>query len=339
MLYKLQKDNTIEPLAFVDFSDQNKLEKDLENLLAENLFSKLFENTPLLTIFQERFRQGEADIYALNKFGDLIVFELKRSKAGRGSIDQLFRYVTEAGEWTYTEIENKLRIYNKDNEEYNDMSLSEVHQDVFSLDKQLKEDEFNNQQHMWIVGSAADNSLIRAVNFWKQKGLSIDFFPYRIYEIDNEFYFEFFAKPYDVHVNPSTRKGVIFDTNKTYDPDSFESMITQNRISAYGDRKKAVTSLEKGDLVFYSHKGYGIVGAAKIIGRKIKKENNNEWYWDVELLTPKPQDFKNPKAMSFKEVQKVTDKSFYWARTQKVPYLTYEESEHLLEELRQVLIS
>src|SRR5690554_979540 len=103
MLYKLEKDNTIEPLSFVDFSDQNKLEKDLENLLAENLFSKLFENTPLLTIFQERPRQGEADIYALNKFGDLVVFELKRSKAGSGSIDQLFRYVTEAGEWTYTE--------------------------------------------------------------------------------------------------------------------------------------------------------------------------------------------------------------------------------------------
>lgn len=336
MLYKLKNDYTLKPLSFMDFSDQNKLEKDLENLLADNLFDKLFENTPLLTIFQERPRQGEADIYALNRFGDLIVFELKRSMAGKGSLDQLFRYVTEAGEWAYSEIENKFKKYHSNSEEYNNMSLAEAHQDVFYLDKPLKEDEFNNKQHMWIVGSAADNSLIRAVNFWKQKGLSIDFFPYRIYQIGNEHYFEFFAKPYDVHVNPGKRKGVIFDTNKSYDPNSFKSMITQNRVSAYGGRKEAVKSLDRGDLVFYSHKGCGVVGAAKVTGRRIKKDNN-EWYWDVKLLTPLPIDFENPKAMSFKEVQKVTNKSFYWARIQKVPYLSYEEAEHLLEELKLIL--
>lgn len=342
MLYELNRENKIDKMEFMNFSDQDKLEKDLENLLAENLTDTLFETKPLLTIFQERARQEEADIYALDENGDLVVFELKRSTAGKGSLEQLFRYVTEAGEWGYTEIENKLKTYlaKTENIDTEDISLAEKHQDTFGLDDPLSEDEFNNNQHMWVVGSAANNSLIRGVNFWKSKGLSIDFLPYRIYEINDNLYFEFFAKPYDGHINPKNKKGIIFDTNKSYDKEgeisSLESMISQKRISSYGSRKDAVKSLNRGDLVFYYHKGKGIVAAAEVTGRRIKKEPN-EWYWDVEFLTNVPKDFNTPKAMSYKEVKKVTDQQYYMAVIQKRPYLSYEQAEHLLEELKLLL--
>ena len=342
MLYKLNKNNEIEKLEFMNFSDQDKLEKDLENLLAENLLGKLFETKILMPIFQERPIKEEADIYALDENGDLIVFELKRSTAGKGSLEQLFRYVTEAGEWGYSEIENKFKKYlnKKEKNDTENISLAEKHQDIFGLDEPLSEDEFNNNQHMWVVGSAANNSLIRGVNFWKKKGLSIDFLPYRIYEISGEHYFEFFAKPYDVHINPKNKKGVIFDTNKSYDKEgetsSLESMISKKRISSYYSRKDAVKSLNRGDLVFYYHKGKGIVAAAEVTGRRIKKEPD-EWYWDVEFLTRTPKDFNSPKAMSYKEVKKVTDQQYYMARIQKVPYLSYEQAEHLLEELKLLL--
>lgn len=80
------------------------------------------------------------------------------------------------------------------------------------------------------------------------------------------------------------------------------------------------------------------MGAAKVVGREVKLDPaNEERYWDVELLTPCPEDFENPKAMSFREVQKITAKPFFWARIQKVPFLTYEEAQHLLKELRNVL--
>mgnify|MGYP006282134849 CR=1 FL=1 len=342
MLYKLDKENKIEKMEFMNFSDQDKLEKDLENLLAENLTDKLFETKILMPFFQERPRQEEADIYALDENGDLTVFELKRSTAGKGSLEQLFRYVTEAGEWGYSEIENKFKKYLAKNENIDtgNVSLRGKHQDTFGLDDPLTEDEFNNNQHMWVVGSAANNSLIRGVNFWKKKGLSIDFLPYRIYKISGELYFEFFSKPYDVHVNPKNKKGIIFDTNKSYDKEgeisSLESMITQKRISSYGSRKDAVKSLNRGDLVFYYHKGKGIVAAAEVTGRRINKEPG-EWYWDVEFLTRVPKDFNNPKAMSYKEVKKVTDQQYYMARIQKAPYLSYEQAEHLLEELKLLL--
>lgn len=342
MLYKLNEDNNIEKIPFMNFSDQGKLEKDLENLLAENLTENIFEKKILMPIFQERSRQEEADIYALDENGDLVVFELKRSTAGKGSLEQLFRYVTEAGTWGYSEIEIKYKKYldKKGYIERDDINLAERHKDVFELENQLSEDQFNNNQHMWVVGSAANDSLIRGVNFWKNKGLSIDFLPYRIYRISEELYFEFFAKPYDGHINPGNTKGIIFDTNKSYDKEgkisSLESMISQNRISAYGSRKDAVKSLKKDDLVFYYHKGKGIVAAAKVSGRRIKKEPD-EWYWDVEFLTRVPKDFNDPKAMSYKEVKKVTDQQYFMARIQKAPYLSYEEAEHLLDELKLLL--
>ena len=46
MLYELNGETEIKKMEFMNFSDQDKLEKDLENLLAENLTDTLFE-TPL----------------------------------------------------------------------------------------------------------------------------------------------------------------------------------------------------------------------------------------------------------------------------------------------------
>ena len=47
-----------------------------------------------------------------------------------------------------------------------------------------------------------------------RKGTDI---PYRVYKIEGSYYFEFFSLPYDQHSNPGNAKGIIFDTNLTYD--------------------------------------------------------------------------------------------------------------------------
>jgi len=44
-----------------------------------------------MPIFQERQYQKEADIYALNEKGELIIFELKRGSAGEGAVHQALR--------------------------------------------------------------------------------------------------------------------------------------------------------------------------------------------------------------------------------------------------------
>jgi hypothetical protein len=82
MLYKLGKSartfDSIDPLPFSGLPS----EKGLEVLLAQNLWDVLFEASQLMPIFQERPWQPEADIYALNEYGDLVIFECD------GSVDE-----------------------------------------------------------------------------------------------------------------------------------------------------------------------------------------------------------------------------------------------------------
>jgi hypothetical protein len=337
MLFELTDNlSGLKPLAFADFTHYQKSEKHLEELLSSHLFDVLFEGTPLLPFHQERSYQPEGDIYAVNVCGDLVILELKVAIAGDAALDQLFRYAQVAGQWSYGEMDRKFREYRK--LAGDGSSLAKVHQNDFNLPAELTPDQFNRTQHLLVVGSAADESLIRAVDFWKAKGLPIDFCPYRIFEINGKQYFEFFAKPYDAHANPGTVKCVLFDTCQTYIPDALKRMVEQRRVSAYGDRKDAVNSLSKGDIVFYSHRGFGLVAAAKIVGNGVKKgESGDELYWDVEFLTPIPTTFQAPPAMPFPMVKKVTGQNFFWARILKVPYLSAVEGERLLTELRTYL--
>lgn len=336
MLYKLDfGEHTaaiLEPLGFTDLSGVGGLEKDLENLLADHLLDVLYGEAQLMTIFQERQRQSEADLYALNQEGDLVIFELKLGVVGEDAVHQLLRYAQDAGQWTFAKLEAKYDIYVWKNEQEKP-SLADAHRDAFELERALEPGEFNRRQHLRLIGSAADEKLIDVVTYWNQQSLSISFAPYRIYEIAGEYYFEFFSAPYDQHTNPKERKGVLFDTNRAYNEDSVWDMIEKKRIAAYGDRKDAVESVKRDDIVFYSHKGYGIVAAARVIGAA-KHGGREEKYHDVEFLTPVPDHRSGiEKSMKPSEVKAVMGKNFYWRRIDKRPYLTSEEAETLLDEL------
>lgn len=328
MLYKIITEkgifSNIEPIGFKDVSYFGNNEKDLENLISQNLLTTLFEDGSLMPIFQERKWQPEADIYALNSKGDLIIFELKRSSAGEDAVHQALRYAQKANTWTYSELEEKFKTY-----EDTTASLKEAHKEAFFLESPLLEREFNQKQHLIVIGGAADNSLIEAIDYWKKSGISIDFMPYRVYEIEKQLYFEFFSLPYDKHINPANAKGVLFDTNKSYDDNAIWEMFNNGYIAAYGDAKNVVCHVKKGDYVFLSHKGWGIVAACQVIGDVVK--NNETWYRKVKYLTQLPIEKSNLKALPFWKVREILDKNFYWAKTIKVPYLSMEESEILLK--------
>ena len=335
MLFRIDREcRELEPWEFLDFAEHGKLEQDLEDLIAEHLLrGDLFERTPLLPFFEQRPMKAEADIYAVNEAGDVVIFELKRSTASQDALDQLFRYTQSASQWGYDEINRRFQGYRRS--ESPGATLVEAHKNVFNLDVPLQEYQFNQRQVMWVIGSAADESLIRGVDYWKSQGLSVDFLPYRLYEIEGQFYFEFFAKPYDAHTNPGKVKGVLFDTCRRYVPDGLATMVAKQRVSAYGTRKSAVKSLRKGDYVFLCHAGPGVVAAARVSGPGVKSDQDDwEWYWDVDFLTVPPEDPQLPPAMSFGEVTEVTGKTFFWARTQKTPYLDRDTALQLVEALK-----
>jgi len=336
MLYKLTKtDNkftNIEPVPFDDFAGHKNLEEDLENLIANNLLGVLFEENRLMPIFQERKRQEEADIYALNENGDLIIFELKRDSAKSSAVHQALRYCEKSGGWGYSKLQNLYDKYRDRNKEPRE-ELSTAHGVNFDLDSSLGQKEFNNKQHLMIVGSASNNGLIKTIDYWKKQGLSIDFVPYRVYEIGEEFYFEFFSIPYDKHTNPKDLKGVLFDTNKSYDEESLGYMLNNSRVAAFGGVKHVVNYLNEKDTVFLYHKGVGIV-AAGVVSSPVKKDGSETLYRDIKLLTKLPPENNEGKySLSASEIKKVLGKNFFWARTIKTPYLSPKDVKALLKAL------
>ena len=184
MLYKLGKSGT----HFVSLDPQPfrglPREKELEDLIAQNLWDVLFESSELMPIFQERAWQPEADIYALNEAGDLVIFELKRDDVGSGAVHQALRYCEKAARLSYGELEAMLSTYRGGS----GLNLQEEHRIAFELEHPIDKAAFNRKQHLMIVGSAGDSELIQNVDYWRSKGLPLNFVPYRIYDINGEEY-------------------------------------------------------------------------------------------------------------------------------------------------------
>jgi hypothetical protein len=133
MLYKIGKTgdkfDSIGPLPFSGLP----LEKDLENLIAQNLWDVLFESSELMPISQEHPWQPEADIYALNKEGDVIIFELKRDQVGSDAVHQALRYCEKAARFTCNELEEMFTKY----EGADRSNLREEHRVAFELEHPL----------------------------------------------------------------------------------------------------------------------------------------------------------------------------------------------------------
>ena len=332
MLYKYNVQRNIEKLPYYSIKDIKGLEKDLENLLAKNLTELYSEEGQLMPIFQERKRQPEPDLCALDREGNLVIFELKREKVSGDTTIQVMRYCQDYGRKNYFELSDLYKKYTCDE----NSNLKEAHKEAFGLDVSLGIEEFNRKQKLIIIGSSTDTNLMGAVDYWRGKGVDIDYIPYRVYKINDELYFEFFAKPYDYHVDIGKRKGILFDTNSTYGPNDIWDMFANSKVSAYGSIKGCINSFNKGDYVFYYHKGWGVVGAGTIKSAKpIEIEAKEELYLNVDLITPKVQCEDQLRYISPSELRELLNKNFYFAKTTKVPYLSKEESEKVVKLLKE----
>lgn len=330
MLYKYNGKDSIEMLPSYDFEDLGGLEKDLENLLANNLADLYTEDGQLMPIFQERSWQSEPDLCALDKDGNLFIFELKRGVVSGDTTIQVMRYCQDYGQKNYFELSSLYKTYTGETD------LANAHANAFGLDAPLRIEAFNRKQKLVVIGSSSDLALMDAVSYWQRSGIDIDYIPYRFYKINGETYFEFFAKPFDYHLNVADAKGIIFDTNKTYGPDDIWDMFAHSKVSAYGGIKKCVNSFNKGDYVLYYHKGWGVVGAGIIRSSKAKEiESKDEMYLDVDLLTPKVKCDDDLEYATVAELRELLDKNFFWAKTTKVPYLSVDESKKVVDFLLQ----
>lgn len=125
------------------------------------------------------------------------------------------------------------------------------------------------------------------------------------------------------------KKGIIFDTNKSYDITSQDHMISQNRVSAWGDACRFIDRFNPGDYVLYYEKGKGIIAVAKITS-EAPLVYGSEKYQTVSMIVP-PDDNRSIRPS---ELKKLLKKGFYFASTVKAPYLSEDEVFAVCEALK-----
>ena len=125
-------------------------------------------------------------------------------------------------------------------------------------------------------------------------------------------------------------KFIIFDTCRKSHFDPYLCMFAKERISAYGSRKETVTVFDKGDIAFYYRNG--IIGAGRIISDVI--ENGEEWYRNVELLTPQLKSERDIRCLSAAKLKQLVGHGFFFANTVKSPYLSLDETQTVLNFIR-----
>ena len=307
MLYYLKNDNKthLTKVKRTNLANLGWKEKDLENLIANNI-SKILSEESLMTIFQERQFQEEPDIMALDRYGKLYIIELKRWQSDKSNLLQVMRYGQKYGQYNYDDLNVLYKKYTKEEKE-----LIDIHKEYFNLsdeDEKIKKEDFNKSQHFLIITDGIDIDTKQAIDYWKGVGLSIDSIIYRVYKLDNENLIEFNVYSPDDDVIELEEGCYILNTNKKGCPEDDPYMIKNKRAAAfYKPWKYKIEKFNKGDKVFLYRSGEGIVAMGKASGivnhknyHDLESEVDEEYYTDLSEF----EELKNPLCAS--EIKKVT---------------------------------
>ncbi|MGB2728844.1 MAG: EVE domain-containing protein [Halobacteriota archaeon] len=283
MLYKIDRKNKddLKGVKSKTLAQIGWKEKDLENLISKNLPRFIPENQ-LMIIFQERQRQEEADIFALDKEGVLYIFELKRWESKQENLLQVLRYGQKFGQFDYEALQEMLRKY-KNNPV---LELDESHKEYFKevISQRIEREKFNSNQHFVVITNGVDLETLNAIQYWKKKGLRIDCLPYRVYEENGTVLLEFrsFNPQNEVLFEEETNIFIV-NTNIAWSQENYKEMLQHNRAAAYGDRRFGIERIKNGDNILLYHSGIGIIAIGKAKGKVHKDEKNEEYWIDVDF--------------------------------------------------------
>ncbi|MBQ7959287.1 MAG: hypothetical protein IJ330_06240 [Oscillospiraceae bacterium] len=285
MLYKLNKNNqreTYKKVKRVTLADIGWKEKDLEKLIAQNICDFVSSND-LMTLFTERPRKEEPDILALDKNGELYIFELKRWEGKQENLLQVLRYGQLFGKSDYDELNSMFHKTFGDKED-----LVESHALYFFGDKSKKipEEKFNNKQHFVIVTNGIDQQTVESIIYWRNTGISIDAIVYWVFEIEGEYYIEFNTYSQMEDYLEYENNCYVLNTNENNNKKHTEDMLIHKKAAAYypGWREK-IKKFQKGDIVFLYKSGVGIIayGYADGVLKKADCDGNKDYEYYMNL--------------------------------------------------------
>lgn len=131
----------------------------------------------------------------------------------------------------------------------------------------------------------------------------------------------------------SNSKGVMFDTDS---PENEQNMISESKISAYGNSKRYIdSSFNINDYVLYYKKGSGIIAVGKIISERKEISSKEEYYRNVEFIYPKQDEINTDISVSPNEIKIIAGHNFYFASTIKSPFVDKNIVEKVLNALKE----
>lgn len=240
-------------------------ERALQGILFNSL-DRLFPDDELILVMQSRNWQEEPDLMAVDKNGDLYVFELKAWEAHPSNLLQVLRYGQIFGSSKYEDLD---AMYRRTTDPA--QSLIAAHKAKF--DVELDDSKFNNRQVFVVMTNGLDYRTREAVRYWRRTGLDVRPWVYRVYQGGSgEMLLE--ISPFRVTDNPyeDLAEGYyILNTNFRNSVDDHNDMLNNAKAAAYFDPwKYKIERLAKGDVIFLFHSGVGIVAVGEVDG-KLKK--------------------------------------------------------------------
>lgn len=131
----------------------------------------------------------------------------------------------------------------------------------------------------------------------------------------------------------TSSKGVMFDTDS---PENEQNMISESKISAYGNSKRYIdSSFNINDYVLYYKKGCGIIAVGKIISERKEVSSMEEYYRNVEFIYPKQDEINTDISISPNEIKNIAGHNFYFASTIKSPFVDQNIVEKVLKALKE----
>ena len=161
-------------------------EKRIEDMIEEDP-SLLFGTEPIMIIGRQgKVEGGRYDLLGLDRMGNTVIIEVKRSKRPRNTIGQVLEYAARISKMRYADLERiAKRWFEGRGRRFS--SLLEEHRRFFHHEiGELDEDDFNRRQRLVILCQGRDPRSFEIVRYLRRLGLDINYISYLAYKSTDE---------------------------------------------------------------------------------------------------------------------------------------------------------
>ena len=331
MLFKVEgKLENIYPIRYQNiYQIYNENEKKLEEILMSMIGIDIFPE--YLIVGHERLGKPEADLFAVNSNGDLVLIELKvGGEYDVSKIYQAMKYAQEFSSWQYDKINSHFKkCFPSD--PCNDLKEKFIQH----YGKPINKSDFNQQQEIVVISNASDLSVTQVSDYWKSQGIHIKEYFYRFYKIGGEIILEI-----SDHVISIPSGNCWINTCNTFDQSAYIDMVRNSIASAYGNRSSLIGAYLANSLIFLYHNGIGIIAGGRGTNEIMEICSDTSEASEIEKYI-RLRDFihgidldtgKINKYISAKDIKILLNRNFYFA--QSIVPLSVDEAEKLYEQCK-----